>query len=115
MRRDQRPGDLAIEHVYHEAWLLLQVGDTVTATAYIARQLAALPAYRATVILDEPVQSGALVRLMAMRAELAAAAHDQATARRWAEPVAILWQHADAEMQPLVARMRALMATDREQ
>jgi hypothetical protein len=109
-RRGQRPGDLATEHVYHEAWLVLQAGDTAAATDFVSRQLAALPAMRSSVILDEPVESGALVRLMALRADLAAAAGDHATARRWAEPVAILWRHADPELQPLVERMRTLMA-----
>jgi hypothetical protein len=91
-----------------EAWLLLQVGDTTTAGQYVEQFLAALPTLRTSVILDDPAQTGALVRLMAMRAELAARAGDRVTARRWSGPVAILWKDADAELQPLVARMRAL-------
>jgi Protein kinase domain len=102
------PGDLSMEHVYHQAWLLLQVGDTATATAFADRQLAALPALRSTVIFDAPVQTGALIRLMALRADLAARAGDRVTARRWAEPVAVLWRDADPELQPVVERMRAL-------
>jgi len=107
-RRGAKTGDLAAEHVYMEAWLLLQVGDTTTAGQYVEQFLAALPTLRTSVILDEPAQTGALVRLMAMRAELAARAGDRVTARRWSGPVAILWKDADAELQPLVARMRAL-------
>jgi tetratricopeptide (TPR) repeat protein len=113
MREGQLPSDLAAEHAYQEAWLTLQAGDTAEATAFISRQLSALKAMRSSVILDEPVESGALVRLMALRADLAALAGDRATARRWAEPVAILWRHASPELQPLVARMRTLTEGDR--
>jgi tetratricopeptide (TPR) repeat protein len=108
------PGDLSMEHVYHQAWLLLQAGDTATATAFTDRHLAALAALRRTVIFDAPVQTGALVRLMALRADLAAQAGDRATARRWAEPVAVLWRDADPELQPVVDRMRLLSRAEDE-
>jgi hypothetical protein len=45
---------------------------------------------------------------MALRAELAAAAGDAATAGRWARAVVVLWSDADPTLASLVARQRAL-------
>jgi tRNA A-37 threonylcarbamoyl transferase component Bud32/tetratricopeptide (TPR) repeat protein len=110
MRRIALPGDIALDHVFHETWVLLQVGDTATARDYLDRTLAALSALRTTVS-REPLQAGALVRAMALRAELAAAAGDRTTARRWAEPVTILWRDSDPELRPIVERMRRFVAS----
>jgi hypothetical protein len=110
MRRIALPGDIALDHVFHETWVLLQVGDTATARDYLDRTLAALSALRTTVS-REPLQAGALVRAMALRAELAAAAGDRTTARRWAEPVTILWRDSDPELRPIVERMRRIVAS----
>ncbi len=107
MRRTALPGEIALDHVFHEAWVLLQVGDTAIAAEYLDRTLAALSALR-TSVTREPQQAGALVRAMALRAELAAAAGDRATARRWAEPVTILWRDADPELRPIIERMRRI-------
>jgi tRNA A-37 threonylcarbamoyl transferase component Bud32/tetratricopeptide (TPR) repeat protein len=107
MRRIALPGDIALDHVFHEAWVLVQVGDTAMATEYLDRTLAALSSLR-TSFSREPPQAGALVRAMALRAELAGAAGDAATARRWAEPVTILWRDADPELRPTVERMKRL-------
>jgi len=49
-----------------------------------------------------------LVRAMALRAELAAAAGDRRTARWWAQRVTILWRDADDPLRSVVERMRAL-------
>ena len=108
MRRMALPGDIALDHVFHEAWVLVQVGDTATARESLDRSLAALSALR-TSVSREPAQAGGLVRAMALRAELAAAAGDRATARRWAEPVMILWRDADPELRPTTGRMRQLV------
>ncbi|MEO5567855.1 MAG: serine/threonine-protein kinase [Gemmatimonadaceae bacterium] len=51
---------------------------------------------------------GSTVRGMALAAELAAALGDQETARRWASAVVALWKKADPELQPQVARLRAI-------
>ena len=101
-------GDVATEHAFLRTWLLLQAGDTAAGAEYADEYLTALPTLRTTVILDEPAQSAALVRLMALRAELASHVGDRASAQRWAGPVAILWRDADPELQPLVTKMRAL-------
>ncbi|MGH7730405.1 MAG: hypothetical protein ACRENJ_04055, partial [Candidatus Eiseniibacteriota bacterium] len=102
-----RPGDVAIHGTYHEAWLLLAVGDSAAATETLDYPLNALPTL-GTYLLEQVPQAGALVRCMVLRAELAARAGDRATAARWARAVVALWSGADAELQPLVAEMRAL-------
>jgi hypothetical protein len=99
-----RPGDIAIEYTYIESWLLAQIGDTAAATAHLDRSLNALPTL-GTALLDRPSQSAGLVRAMGLRAELAAAAGERATARRWAAAVETLWSNADPELRPYVAMM----------
>ena len=108
-RGNLRAGDVAIENVYQEAWLLVAVSDTVAALERLDRSLSALPAL-GTALLDEVPQAAGLVRAMALRAELAAAAHDGTAAARWARAVTALWHDADPELGAVVARMTALTA-----
>jgi tRNA A-37 threonylcarbamoyl transferase component Bud32/tetratricopeptide (TPR) repeat protein len=107
VQRDLRPGDVAFDGTYHEAWLLLAIGDTNQAIQLLDLSLDALPAMR-TEILDQLPQIATLVRGMALRADLAAARHDTTTASRWARDVVLLWSGADQELQPTVTRMRSL-------
>ena len=104
-----RPGDLAIEYTYIESWLLAQIGDTAAAIAHLDRSLNALPTL-GRYLLDRPSQAAGLVRAMGLRAELAAAAGDRQTARRWGSAVATIWARADPELQPYVKKMRDLAA-----
>ena len=61
-------------------------------------------------LLSEPSQAAGLVRAMALRAELAAVANDERTARQWAEPVVALWgETEDEELQGLVRKMEGFM------
>ncbi|HEX2611442.1 MAG TPA: hypothetical protein VHK68_10565, partial [Gemmatimonadales bacterium] len=108
VQRDLRPGDVAFDATYHEAWLLLAIGDTAQATQLLDLSLDALPTMR-TEILDQLPQVATLVRGMALRADLAAARHDPTTAKRWARDVVLLWSGADPELQPTVHRMQGLM------
>lgn len=106
-RSADRPGDIAIEYTYIESWLLAQIGDTAAAISRLDRSLNALPTL-GKFLLKRPSESAGLVRAMGLRAELAAAASDSATAKRWGAAVATLWAAADPELQPYVARMRSL-------
>jgi hypothetical protein len=108
VQRDLRPGDVAFDATYHEAWLLLAIGDTAQATQLLDLSLDALPTMRSE-ILDQLPQVATLVRGMALRADLAAARHDPTTAKRWARDVVLLWSGADPELQPTVHRMQGLM------
>jgi hypothetical protein len=104
-----RPGDVSIDVTAQEARILLALGDTAAATEHLDRSLGALPTL-GTSLLEHVPQAPALVRAMALRAELADRAGDGAVAARWGAAVAILWDGADAPLDPLVARMRALAA-----
>jgi len=107
-----RSGDIAIENVYQEAWLLVAVGDTAAALERLDRSLSALPAL-GTALLDQVPQAAGLVRAMALRAELAAAAGDATAAARWARAVTALWRGADPDLGTVVARMEALGSAKR--
>jgi serine/threonine protein kinase/tetratricopeptide (TPR) repeat protein len=109
VRKDLRPGDVAFDGTYHEAWLLLAIGDTAEATHLLDLSLDALPTL-GTDLLDQLPQVATLVRGMALRAELAARARDHKTARHWADVVAVLWSNCDPELQPVVGRMRSISA-----
>ena len=56
-------------------------------------------------VLADFTRAGALIRTMILRAELARALGDQATAAGWARAVALLWAGADEFLQPAVRRM----------
>jgi hypothetical protein len=55
-------------------------------------------------------RAGILVRAMVWRADVAAEMGDTATARLWANPVAILWAGADPYLQRTVQRMVQITA-----
>jgi len=109
VRKDVRPGDVAFDGTYHEAWLLLAIGDTTEATHLLDLSLDALPTL-GTDLIDQLPQVATLVRGMALRAELASRAGDWTTSRRWARNVVLLWAKADPELQPTVQRMGELAA-----
>ncbi len=107
VRRWRRPTDVDINSTYGEAWLFLGLGDTAAAVAVLDSSLNNLTGLGGN-LLDFVPQAAGLVRAMALRAELAAAAGDRRTARWWAQHVTTLWQDADAPLQPRVRRMRLL-------
>jgi tetratricopeptide (TPR) repeat protein len=109
LRQDIRPGDITFDATYHEARLLLSLGDTAAATHLLDLSLNALPTLGPR-LLDQVPQVATLVRGMALRAELAAEAGDSATAKRWANDVVLLWSGADAALQPTVKMMQGFTA-----
>ena len=106
-RRQTPPGDLGLDALFPEAWLLAGLGDDRAAAAWLDPTLNALEeaAPNAT---PDPAREGGLVRAMALRADLAARMGQPGEARRWAKAVAILWSDADGFLQPLVLRMIGL-------
>jgi eukaryotic-like serine/threonine-protein kinase len=106
-QRNLRPGDIAFDVTYNEARLLLAMADTAAAVERLDLSLQALSTLR-TDILDQLPVAAALVRAMALRAELADRAGDSATARRWAEDVLMLWSNADQELQATTMKMRRI-------
>jgi tRNA A-37 threonylcarbamoyl transferase component Bud32/tetratricopeptide (TPR) repeat protein len=111
-RRLILPGSVAADATFVEAWLMVQLGDSSAAGEFLDQTLGALPTQR-TALLDETPQAAGLVRAMALRAELGAAAGDQATAGRWGSAVATLWAGAEPSLGPIVSRMRALSVNQR--
>jgi len=55
---------------------------------------------------EEAAETVMLVRLMALRADLADRRGEYAVARRWGQTVVALWTNADDALQPTVQRMR---------
>ena len=87
----------------------LALGDTVTAERVLDGVLGDLTSLYSA-LLDYLPLAGSLVRVMALRAELAAARGEAAAARRWASAVVVLWSGAEPALQPVVQRMRRIGA-----
>src|SRR5581483_1989601 len=102
------PGDADPAGVFVDARLALAVRDTASAISEIDFYgLDAVP--RFGLRLTEAADEGAtLVRMMALRADLAHHTGDARTASHWAQAVIALWGNADPELQPVVTRARAL-------
>jgi serine/threonine-protein kinase len=105
---------LFVTYVLHTARQLLGARDTLRATALLDLLLDALPSAPAD-LLDDAVDAATLVHVMALRAELAAAARDMTRAARWASAAATLWRSADAPLADTVERMRSIAAQARRQ
>jgi tetratricopeptide (TPR) repeat protein len=107
--RTQRPGDVSLDVTYQLAWLRSAMGDTAAAVRQLDRVLGALPSLSAS-SLREAGSAAAAGRAIALRAELASAQGDLEAEKKWGLALADLWATADAPLQPLVTKMRALAA-----
>ncbi len=112
LRTRARAGDVAINGTYGEARMLLALHDTSAAIAALDLSLQALPTLGSS-LLEQPEQVGCAIRAMALRAELAARVGDRALAVRWGNAVSTLWGNADPPLAPIVQRMRAFVASNR--
>lgn len=108
-RSHLRPGDVSPTIIAREAFLRLAMSDTGRALGLIDGTLSGLPTIAATTMLH-PLESATLVRMMAAKAELAAAMGDRGSAGEWALAVASLWSGSDPLARPTVKRMRELAA-----
>ncbi|HYL55439.1 MAG TPA: hypothetical protein VEU73_07660 [Gemmatimonadales bacterium] len=100
-------GESTPDGVYLDARLLLAVGDSAAAGRTLDAPLDSLVALHSATLQYLPL-AGCLVRMMALRADLAAAQGDGRTARSWASAVMSLWSGAEPALQPLVTRMRRI-------
>ena len=99
------------EYAYLKARSFVALGDTAQAERYLDGTLENLPQVYSA-LLDYVPLAGGLVRMMALRAELAAARNEAAAAHRWARAVLTLWSGSEPGLQPMVARMtRIVQAT----
>ncbi|MDQ6886414.1 MAG: protein kinase [Gemmatimonadota bacterium] len=101
------PSDVSPEAIFQESWILLAMGDTAAATSRLDASLDALPSMSAR-IFDLVFATAALPQMMVLRADIAHAHQDRATASRWAGAVLSLWRGADPELAPVLRRMQAL-------
>jgi hypothetical protein len=88
---------------------MLAIGDTTGAVRYLDGTLDDLPDLFSA-LLDYLPLAGTLVRMMALRADLAAAQGDTVTARHLAQAVTTLWSGAEQPLQPVVTRMHGILA-----
>jgi tRNA A-37 threonylcarbamoyl transferase component Bud32 len=109
-QRDIRPGDVSLDYTLQAVWLRTALGDSTGAGSQLDRVLRSLPTHRST-LFTRMSEAAALPRAMALRAELAAAAGDRDSARQWATAALALWRKADAELAPLLSRLRSLAAS----
>ncbi|MGZ3330834.1 MAG: protein kinase domain-containing protein [Gemmatimonadaceae bacterium] len=112
LRASSRPGDVSADYLFQEASALVAIGDTTAAIKRLDLSLAALPTL-GNGILEQVSQAAALVRAMILRADLAVAANDFGTARKWANAAAILWSHADGPLQPTVQHLKSVATQSR--
>src|SRR5579884_1597752 len=103
---------LSTDAAYERSRLLLAVGDTAAAVRYLDGTLETLRGLYSA-LLDYVPLAGTLVRMMALRAELAAARGERDTARRWAGAVATLWGDAEPGLRPVVDRMAGILRAAR--
>jgi hypothetical protein len=85
-RVGMRPGDLTLEALYPEAWLLAHIGDTASSIRRFVPTLESLSSTPSEAFFD-PATAGSVIQSMQLRARIAAAQGDSLTARRWARAV----------------------------
>jgi hypothetical protein len=107
LRRGFLPGDVALDNILQEAWLLRAVGDSARAEQHLCVPLSALPTMGTRLVSDVP-QAAAVGRSLEFCALAAARRGDAASARRWARGLMGLWATADPPLQAAVAEIRPL-------
>lgn len=103
-RKGSEPSDLDFEAILPEARLLAAMGNTAAAIRQLDPTLSNLRRLSLQLV-NDPVGAALLVRAMAFRADLASAAGDSVTAKRWGRAVAGLWSSSDPFLAPVVERM----------
>jgi hypothetical protein len=101
--------EIAPEALYPEARLHIMLDDPEHAAASLDATLGAIRRMDPQ-LLSKLTNAAALVRMIALRAEIADRLRDRATAAKWARVVATLWSAADGFLHPTLRRMAALAA-----
>ena len=111
LRTGFRPGDIAIEVTLQEAMLQLALGDSLAAARRLDGVLQALPSFGEDLV-GRVQQAGALVRIMKLRAELAARSGEFDIARRWTTPVVALWSSGEPSFRQQAEDLRRLTSVN---
>lgn len=106
-RRYRTPGTVSPDFALQEAQLYLALRDSAAAAARLDDLLVGLPSLGRD-LFSQPLQVGALVRAMSLRARLADQSGRRDLSRRWAASVLRLWRRAESSLGPEVAAMRQL-------
>ena len=96
-RESSRTSSSLIDFVYHEALVVLAIGDTAVAVQRLDEALGGLGT-ASQILLADVHRAAAIPSAMLLRARLAARAGDGVLARRWAQGAVGLWGGADAEL-----------------
>jgi hypothetical protein len=104
-RESLRTSSSLIDFVYHEALVLLAVGDTAIAAQRLDQALGGL-ANASQILLADVHRAASIPAAMLLRARLAARGGDTALAGRWAAGAIALWERGDPELQRLVNEVR---------
>jgi tRNA A-37 threonylcarbamoyl transferase component Bud32/tetratricopeptide (TPR) repeat protein len=108
LRESAPPGATAMHTVFLEAALQARMGDSAAAAHRLDIALNALPASRLD-LLEEIHKAAALVRAMALRAELATASGKRDVALKWALAVKELWAEGEPTVNGILASMDAVI------
>jgi hypothetical protein len=108
VRRPLAPEDVSIDALFPEAWLLARIGRDTDAAAWLDPWFRALPRVTPGGLGLIP-ESAALVRAMALRANLAQRLGDGAAAAAWGRAFGVLWSDADPYLRKTVVEMNGLV------
>ena len=101
-----------IDFLYHEALVLLAIGDTAAATRRLDSGLDGLPS-ASQILLTDVHRAAAIPAAMHLRARLAARAGATDVARRWAQGAMTLWSGADPAIRAVLEDVRPLLQSGR--
>lgn len=104
-RAGSAPGEVTMDAVFQNAWLLDALGDSDRAAATLDRALRGLSRTPPN-LLSGATLAAILVRAMIFRANLANDAGDAATYRKWSEAANALWGRGDPEVRAKLPQLR---------
>jgi serine/threonine protein kinase len=107
-RKDRTPSELMVDALYPEAYLWYRLGEAKYAAQWIDPTLKAIASYPPEVFYDYAI-TGALVRLLLLRAQIAIAERDMATAQGWARALSTLISYGDGGFSDVNSEVRKLL------
>jgi hypothetical protein len=102
-----RGAESGVDGIILDASVKLALRDSAGALRELTLALDRIPILNRAALSSE-WSTGSTVRGMALAAEIAAGLGDRETAHRWSSAIVALWRNADPELQPQVARLRAI-------